>query len=99
MPLANNSCFNKTGSTWTITAVYCKSDAASNTTTVNPTFGSTGTGTTVLSGALTCGSSEAYSSTGTVSNASLTDGSGIRPAMSGTLTGTNIHMLVVYKLP
>ncbi len=97
--VANNSCFNKTGKTWTITAVYCKSDAGSNTTTVNPTFGAAGTGTTILSGALTCGSSEAYSSTGTVSNPTMADGNGIRPAMSGTLTGTNIHMLVVYTRP
>lgn len=96
---ANNSCFNKIGVTETIVAVYCKSDAASNTTTINPTFGATGTGTTILSGALTCGSSEAYSSSGTVSNGALTDGSGIRPVMGGTLTGTNIHVLVVYTVP
>ncbi len=97
--VANNSCFNKTGSTWTVTAVYCKSDAPSNTTTAHPTFGSAGTGTAILSGALTCGSSEAYSSTGTIANASIADGNGIRPVMGGTLTGTNIHLLVVYKLP
>ena len=94
--IANNTCYNDSGVTRTITAVKCRSDAASNTTTVNPTFGSAGTGTTVLSGALTCGNSYAYSSTGTVSNASWTTGTGIDPAMSGTLTGTSIAMLVEY---
>ena len=94
--IANNTCYNDSGVTRTITAVKCRSDNASNTTTVNPTFGSAGTGTTVLSGALTCGNSYAYSSTGTVSNASWTTGTGIDPAMSGTLTGTSIAMLVEY---
>ena len=94
--IANNTCYNDSGVTRTITAVKCRSDTASNTTTVNPTFGSAGTGTTVLSGALTCGNSYAYSSTGTVSNASWTTGTGIDPAMSGTLTGTSIAMLVEY---
>lgn len=97
--IANQSCYNKTGVTETITAVYCRSDVASNTTTVNPTFGTSGTGTTILSGALTCGSSGAYSSTGTVTNASLTDGSNINPVMGGTLTGTSIHLVVMYTLP
>jgi hypothetical protein len=76
--------------------VKCRSSAASNTTTVNPTFGSAGTGTTILSGALTCGSSYAYSSSGTVSNASWTTGAGIDPAMSGTLTGSSIGVIVEY---
>jgi hypothetical protein len=94
--ISNNSCYNDSGVTRTITAVKCRSNNASNTTTVNPTFGSAGTGTTILSGALTCGSSLAYSSTGTVSNASWTTGTGITPAMSGTLTGTSIAMIVEY---
>ena len=53
--MTNQSCLNTIGVTETITAVQCRSDAGSNTTTVNPTFGSTGTGTTICSGALTCG--------------------------------------------
>ena len=92
-----NACYNDTGATRTITAVKCTSDNGSNTTTVNPTFGASGTGTTILSGALTCGNSNAMSSTGTVSNASWTTGSGIAPAMSGTLTGTHIVMIVEYS--
>ena len=92
--IANQSCLNTLGVTETITAVQCRSDNASNTTTVNPTFGSAGTGTTICSGALTCGNSGAYSSTCTVSNASLTSGSNINPVMGGTLTGTSIHLVV-----
>jgi hypothetical protein len=94
--IANNTCYNDSGVTRTITAVKCRADVASNTTSVNPTFGSAGTGTTILSGALTCGSSYAYSSTGAVSNASWTTGSGIDPTMGGTLTGTSIAMIVEY---
>jgi hypothetical protein len=94
--ISNNTCYNDSGVTRTITAVKCRSSIASNTTTVNPTFGSAGTGTTILSGALTCGSSLAYSSSGTVSNASWTTGTGITPAMGGTLTGTSIAMIVEY---
>lgn len=94
--VADNGCYNDSGVTRTITAVKCRSDNASNTTTVNPTFGSAGTGTTILSGALTCGNSLAYSSSGTVSNASWTTGTGINPAMGGTLTGTSIAVLVEY---
>jgi hypothetical protein len=94
--VSNNSCYNDSGVTRTITAVKCRSDNGSNTTTVNPTFGSAGTGTTILSGALTCGNSYAYSSSGTVSNASWTTGAGIDPAMAGTLTGTSIAMIVEY---
>lgn len=94
--IADNGCYNDSGVTRTITAVKCRSDNASNTTTVNPTFGSAGTGTTILSGAVTCGSSYAYSSSGTVSTSAWTTGSGIDPAMGGTLTGTSIAMIVEY---
>jgi hypothetical protein len=94
--VVNNTCYNDSGVTRTITAVKCRNDNASNTTTVNPTFGSAGTGTTILSGALTCGNSYAYSSTGTVSNASWTTGTGIDPVMGGTLTGTSIAVIVEY---
>jgi hypothetical protein len=94
--ISNNTCYNDSGVTRTITAVKCRSDNSSNTTTVNPTFGSAGTGTTILSGALTCGNSYAYSSTGTVSNASWTTGTGIDPVMGGTLTGTSIAVIVEY---
>jgi hypothetical protein len=95
--VSNNSCYNPTGGvTRTITAVRCRSDHATNTTTVHPTFGAAGTGTTILSGAVTCGSSLAYSSSGTVSNASWTAGTGINPVMGGTLTGTSIAMIVEY---
>jgi len=94
--ISNNSCYNDSGVTRTITAVKCRSDIASNTTTVNPTFGSAGTGTTILSGTLTCGSSYAYSSTGSISNASWPTGTGIDPAMGGTLTGTSIALLIDY---
>lgn len=94
--ISNNSCYNDSGVTRTIAAVKCRNDNASNTTTVNPTFGAAGTGTAILSGALTCGNSYAYSATGTVSNASWTTGTGITPAMSGTLTGTSIAMIIEY---
>jgi hypothetical protein len=94
--VSNNTCYNDSGVTRTITAVKCRSSVGSNTTTVNPTMGSAGTGTTILSGALTCGSSYAYSSSGTVSSASWTTGTGITPAMGGTLTGTSIAMIVEY---
>jgi hypothetical protein len=94
--ISNNSCYNDSGVTRTITAVKCFSDNAANTTTVNPTFGASGTGTTILSGALTCGNSNAMSASGTVSNASWTTGTGIDPVMGGTLTGTHIAMIVEY---
>ena len=94
--IADNSCYNDSGVTRTITAVKARSDNASNTTTVNPTFGSAGTGTTICSGALTAGNSLAYSSTCTVSNASWTTGTGINPVMGGTLTGTSISMIIEY---
>jgi hypothetical protein len=94
--ISNNTCYNDSGVTRTITAVKCRSDVSGNTTTVNPTFGPAGTGTTILSAALTCGSGYAYSSSGTISNASWTTGSGIDPGMGGTLTGTSIAMIVEY---
>ena len=94
--ISNNTCYNDSGSTRVITAVKCRSDASGNTTTLNPTFGSAGTGTTILSGAVTCGSSYAYSSSGTVSNANWTTGAGIDPGMGGTLSGTSIALLVEY---
>lgn len=94
--ISNNTCYNDSGLTRTITAVKCRNDNSSNTTTVNPTFGSAGTGTTILSSALTCGSSYAYSSSGTVSNASWTTGTGIDPGMGGALTGTSIAVIIEY---
>lgn len=94
--ISNNSCYNDSGVTRTITAVKCRSDNAANTTTVNPTFGSAGTGTTILSGALTCGNSYAYSSSGTVSNASWTTGSGIDPGMATVGNATSIALIVEY---
>jgi hypothetical protein len=95
--ISNNTCYNDSGVTRTITAVKCRSDYSSNTTTVNPTFGSAGTGTTILSGALTCGNSYAYSSSGTVSNASWTTGTGIDPAMGTPDThSTSLAMIVEY---
>jgi hypothetical protein len=94
--IVNNSCYNDSGVTRTITAVKCRSDAGSNTTTVNPTFGSAGTGTTILGGALTCGNSYAYSSSGSISSGSWTTGTGIDPVMAGSLTGTSIAMTVEY---
>jgi len=101
--IANQSCYHSTAETWTITAVACRSDVGSNTTTVNPTYGSIGAGTTILSGAMTCGSSGAYqTNTGaslTISNASLAQGANIDPVMSGTLTGTSIHLVIEYTVP
>jgi hypothetical protein len=95
--ISNNTCYNDSGVTRTITAVKCRSDYSSNTTTVNPTFGSAGTGTTILSRALTCGNSYAYSSSGTVSNASWTTGTGIDPAMGTPDThSTSLAMIVEY---
>lgn len=94
--ISDNTCYNDSGSTRTITAVKCRSSAASNTTTTNPTFGSAGTGTTILSAALTCGSSYAESSSGTIANSGWTTGTGIDPGMGGTLTGTSIALLIEY---
>jgi hypothetical protein len=100
--IANNrGCYNDSGATWTITAIKCNSDYASNGVTVNPTFGTDGTGETILTGALTCGNSYAYSSTGTLdtgAHIAWTTGTGIRPVMGGTLTGsTSIGLLVEYS--
>jgi hypothetical protein len=92
--IANYSCRNGLGVTETIASIYCTSDNGSNTTTINPTFGSAGTGTTILSGALTCGSSGADSSAGSISNSSYVAGAKINPVMGGTLTGTQIHVYV-----
>lgn len=97
--IADQSCENLTGSTWTITEVACRSDVASNTTTVNPTFGTSGTGTTLLSAALTCGSSGAYATTSGIANASLPNTDNLNPVMGGTLTGTSIHLVLVYTMP
>jgi hypothetical protein len=97
--ISNNTCYNDSGVTRTVTAVKCLSDAASNTTTVNPTFGAAGTGTAILTGALTCGNSNAMSATGTLdtgSHIAWTTGTGIDPAMAGTLTGTHIAIIVDY---
>jgi len=94
--IVKNGCYNDSGVTRTIVAVKCRSDNASNSTTVNPTFGSDGTGTTILSGALTCGNSYAYSSSGTVSNASWTTGTGIAPGMATVGNATSIALIVEY---
>lgn len=94
--ISNNTCYNDSGATRTITAVKCRSSAASNTTTVNPTFGSAGTGTSILSGALTCGSSYAFSAGGTISTSAWTTGTGVDPGMGGTLTGSSIALLIEY---
>lgn len=98
--IANNACYNDSGVTRTITAVKCRSDAASNSVTVNPTFGAAGTGTAILTGALTCGNSYAYSATGTLdtgAHIAWSTGTGIDPVMAGTLTGsTSIAMIVEY---
>ena len=95
--IANNSCYNQTGATWTIAGVYCMADVASNTVTVNPTYGSAGSGTSILTSALTCGSSYAYSSAGSLSGTpTIASGNGIDPVMGGTLNAHSIHMLVTY---
>lgn len=93
--ISNNTCYSDSGVTRAFTVVKCRSDNTSNTTTVDPASGSVRTGTTILSGALTRRNSYTYSSTGTVSNAIWT-GTGIDPAMAGTLTGTSIALLIEY---
>ena len=95
--IVNNACYNDSGVTRTITAVKCRSDAASNTTVLTPTFGSAGTGTAILTGTLTCGSSYAYSSSGTVTNASWTTGTGIDPGMTTVGNATSIAMIIEYS--
>jgi hypothetical protein len=99
--ITDQSCLNelKSGVTETITGVFCRSDSGSNTTTINPTFGTAGTGSTICSGPLTCGSGGAYSASCTISNGALAFGNNINPVMGGTLTGTSIHVLVVYTVP
>jgi hypothetical protein len=94
--ISNNTCYNDSGVTRTITAVKCRSDNANNTTTVNPSLGPAGAGGIILSAPLTCGSSYAYSLSGTVIGSSWTTGTGIDPAMGGTPTGTSIAMIVEY---
>ena len=94
--ISDNTCYNDSGVTRTITAVKCRSDSAANTTTVNPTLGSAGAGASILSAALTCGSSYAYGASGTVANAAWASGTGINPAMGGALTGTSIAVIVEY---
>ena len=96
---AANAVYNDSGTTRTITAVKCFTDSASNTTTINPTMGAAGTGTTILGGALTCGSSLTMSSSGSVSNANWLTGTGIIPVMGGTLTGTRLVYSITYTLP
>jgi hypothetical protein len=100
-----NSCFNNTGVSWTPVALYCKGDAASDTNTVSPAFGAMGTGSGLLNAPITCGNSNAYSTTATgcggsacvLQYGSIPSGNGISPVMGGTPAGTNIHVLFVYK--
>ena len=94
--IVNNSCYNDSGVTRTITALKCRSDNASNTTVLTPTFGSAGTGTAILTGTVTCGNSYAYSATGTLNNTAWTTGAGIDPGMSTTGNATSIAMIVEY---
>jgi hypothetical protein len=94
--ISNNSCYNDSGVTRTITAVKCRSDNAANTTALTPTFGSAGTGTAILTGTVTCGNSYAYSSTGTVTNAAWTTGTGIDPGMTTIGNATSIALIMEY---
>lgn len=94
--IANNSCYNDSGVTRTITALKCRSDNAANTTVLTPTMGSAGTGTAILTGTVTCGNSYAYSATGTLNNTSWTTGTGIDPGMSTVGNATSIAMIVEY---
>jgi hypothetical protein len=98
--ISNNTCYNDSGATRTITAIKCQSNYSSNGVTLNPTFGSAGTGTTILTGAVTCGNSYAYSATGTLgtgSHIAWTTGTGIDPGIGGTLTNsTSIALLIEY---
>jgi hypothetical protein len=94
--ISNNTCYNDSGVTRTITAVKCRSDNAGNTTVLTPTFGSAGTGTAILTGTLTCGNSYAYSATGTLNNTAWTTGTGIDPGMSTVGNATSIAMIVEY---
>lgn len=94
--ISNNSCYNDSGVTRTITALKCRSDNAANTTVLTPTFGSVGTGTSILTGTVTCGNSYAYSSTGTLNNTAWTTGTGIDPGMTTVGNSTSIAMIVEY---
>jgi hypothetical protein len=94
--ISNNTCYNDSGVTRTVTAVKCRSDAQTNTTTVNPALGTAGTGVTMLSAPIVCGSGYAYSASGTISNATWNSGTGVDPGMGGTPTGTSIALMVEY---
>jgi len=94
--ISNNSCYNDSGVTRTITALKCRSDNASNSTVLTPTFGAAGTGTAILTGTVTCGNSYAYSATGTLNNTAWTTGTGIDPGMSTVGNATSIAMIVEY---
>lgn len=94
--IINNTCYNDSGVTRTITAVKCRSDNAANSTVLTPTFGAAGTGTAILTGTVTCGNSYAYSATGTLNNTAWTTGTGIDPGMSTVGNATSIAMIVEY---
>lgn len=94
--ISNNSCYNDSGVTRTITAVKCRSDNAANTTVLTPTFGAAGTGTAILTGTLTCGNSYAYSATGTLANTAWTTGTGVDPGMSTVGNATSAAMIIEY---
>lgn len=96
--IANTSCYNAKAVTETIVDILCLADAG--TPTVNPTFGASGTGTTILSGALTCGAGSYASAIGsslTISHGALATTDNIDPVMGGTLTSSHdIHLIVKY---
>ena len=94
--IINNTCYNDSGTTWTITVVKCRGNNASNTTVLTPTFGSAGTGTAILTGTVTCGNSYTYSATGTLNNTAWTTGTGIDPGMSTVGNATSIALLIEY---
>jgi hypothetical protein len=94
--VVNNTCYNDSSVTRTITALKCRADNASNTTVLTPTMGSAGTGTAILTGTVTCGNSYAYSATGTLNNTSWTTGTGIDPGMSTVGNATSVAMIVEY---
>jgi hypothetical protein len=96
--IADNSCYNEIGVTETITGIYCQSDATSAAPTVNPAYGASGSGTSILAGALTCGTSNAYLGTTSISNGALAAGDGINPVM-GSANGHEMHMVVIYTVP
>jgi hypothetical protein len=96
--IVNNTCYNDSGATRTITAVKCRSDNAANSTAITPTFGAAGTGTTILTGAVTCGNSYAYAA-GTLdtgSHIAWTTGTGIDPGMTTVGNATSIALLIEY---